>query len=215
MPTKKVALTNAARFFVYILLVWGLYRFLIKLPEDIEELIIKPIVWLVPLFSILRKEKATLASIGITLQNLFPAIYLSLILGAVFAIEGIFINMLKYQWIHFAANIGNNAFFYAMVISLATAISEELVFRGYIYTRLEKAFGGHWYPNIMSSFLWALVQVPISILWWKFDPMTTVVYLLLAFIFGIGASFIFARTKNIVAPILLHFLWSWPIILFR
>ena len=34
----------------YLLVVWGFYRFLFKMPEEVEELLIKPIIWLLPVF---------------------------------------------------------------------------------------------------------------------------------------------------------------------
>jgi membrane protease YdiL (CAAX protease family) len=39
--------------------------------------------------------------------------------------------------------------------------------------------------------------------------------MIVIFLFSIGTTFVFLRTKNIIAPILLHVLWQWPIILFR
>ena len=82
MPKKETVLRNVSILSAYLLVVWGLYRFFFQLPEEIEELFIKPIVWLLPVAYLVRKEKANLESIGITLKNLFPSIYLSLLLGA-------------------------------------------------------------------------------------------------------------------------------------
>ena len=74
----------AVGFAVYLLIVWGFYRFLFQLPETIEELIIKPVVWLLPVFYLLKKEEEGISSLGVTLKNLFPAVYYSLGLGAFF-----------------------------------------------------------------------------------------------------------------------------------
>ena len=48
---------NAIGLAVYLLIVWGFYRFLFQLPETIEEIFIKPVVWLLPVFFLLRSEK--------------------------------------------------------------------------------------------------------------------------------------------------------------
>lgn len=214
MPNKKIAFRNAIYFFIYLFLVWGVYRFLFKLPEDIEELFLKPIIWFVPILFLLRKEKAKFATIGVSEKGLFASIYWVLGLGVLFALFGLLVNIIKYRWVHFGANIGSE-FYTALLISIATAISEEIAFRGYVYTRLKHALGGDWMPNLLSSFLWSLVHLPVSFLWWQFDPMYSLTYLLLTFVFGVGTSFVFSRTGNIIAPIFLHFLWEWPIILFR
>jgi len=74
MPKKEVAIKHITILATYLLIVWGFYRFLFKLPEEIEELIIKPLVWLLPVFYLLRKEKVGLSSIGVTTKRLFPSI---------------------------------------------------------------------------------------------------------------------------------------------
>lgn len=44
MPKKEVAIKHATVLAAYLLIVWGFYRLFFELPEEIEELIIKPIV---------------------------------------------------------------------------------------------------------------------------------------------------------------------------
>jgi len=149
------------------------------------------------------------------LQNLFPAIYFSLGLGAVFAIEAVFLNFVKYGSFNFGAYIGPGALLPALGISLATAVSEEVSFRGYIFNRLWWVLKNEWLANLITSFGWALVHIPVAIFVWKLDFSAAMVYLFLTTLFGIGSAFVFSRTKNIVSSILLHVLWSWPIILFR
>jgi hypothetical protein len=65
---------NALTVFVYLLLVWGFYRFYFHLPQEIEEVVVKPILWLFPVFYLVKKEKAKLGSLGLTIKKFFPAI---------------------------------------------------------------------------------------------------------------------------------------------
>src|SRR3989344_2367381 len=157
MPKKEVAIKHITILATYLLIVWGFYRFLFKLPEEIEELLIKPLIWLVPVFYLVKKEKLSLESIGITSKRLFPAIYLSLALGIVFAIEGVIINFVKYGGIEFGANLGNNPLFFALGLSIATAISEEVTFRGYLFNRVWHVTGREWVSNFLTSVIWALI----------------------------------------------------------
>ena len=201
---------------VYLLIVWGFYRFLFQLPEAVEELFIKPIIWLLPVFYLVIRGREGLDSLGITSKNLFPAVYYALGLGAFFVIEALIINLIKYKGqFNLGANIGALALLPALGLSFATAISEEITFRGYIFTRVWKFIGKELPANLLTSFFWALIHVPITIFIWKLDFSASVVYLILTTLFGIGSAFIYARTKNIISPILLHVLWQWPIILFR
>ena len=201
---------------VYLLIVWGFYRFLFQLPETIEELFIKPVVWLVPVFYLLKKEKENISSLGITLKNLFPAVYYALGLGAFFVIEALIINFVKYGGkFNLGANLGELPFLTSLGLSFATAISEELTFRGYVFTRIWRFLGNELYANLVTSLFWALIHVPITFFVWKLDLSASLIYLFLTTLFGIGSAFVYARTKNILSPILLHVLWQWPIILFR
>lgn len=212
---KELAVKYLTIYAVYILIVWGFYRVLFKLPDNIEEIILKPVIWLTPLFFLLRREKLKISSLGITLKNLFPAIYLSLGLGAIFAIEAIFLNFLKYKTFNFGANIGQGGLILSLLISFATAFSEEVSFRGYIFNRLWGVLNNEWLANIITSFIWALVHIPVTIFVWKLSLSAAALYLFLTFLFGLGSAFIFARTKNVFSSVFLHVLWQWPIILFR
>jgi len=89
LPSKTSIIKDITIYAAYLIVIWAFYRFLFKFPDQVEELVIKPVLWILPLFYFLHKERAGLASIGITLKKLFPSIYLSLGLGSVFVIEGL------------------------------------------------------------------------------------------------------------------------------
>lgn len=206
----------AISFAVYLLIVWGLYRFLFQLPETIEELFIKPVVWLVPLIYFLKKEGANLSSVGVTTKNLFPATYFALGLGVFFLMEAVIVNFVKYGGsFNFGANIGSLPLLSSFGLSFATAISEELSFRGYIFTRVWAVLKSEWISNLVTSLFWAAIHVPITFFVWKLNLSSALLYLFLTTLFGVGSSFVYARTKNIFSSVLLHVLWQWPIILFR
>ncbi|MGB6881801.1 MAG: CPBP family intramembrane glutamic endopeptidase [Microgenomates group bacterium] len=215
MPTKETAIKHSTILAAYLLVVWGFYRFIFRLPEEIEELIIKPIVWLLPVFYLVRKEKGSLSSIGLTTKKLFPAIYFVLALGAVFAIEAIIINFVKHGGFDFSENIGEKALLSSLGLSFATAFSEEISFRGYLFNRVWKALGKEWTANIATSVVWALIHVPVAFFVWKLSISSALIYLFLTTLFGMGSAFVFARTRNVFASVFLHVLWQWPIILFR
>jgi len=202
-------------FYAYLLVVWGFYRLLFQIPEPFDELLVKPLIWLVPLYVLLKKEGRGWDSVGISTKNILPAVYLSLLLGIIFTIEAVFINILKYRGLNFSSNIRLSMFIGAVVISFVTALSEELVFRGYIFNRLWETTGNALKSNLVISIGWSLLHLPIALFDWRLQVSSLVIYIVLTFIFSFGASFLFARTKNIAAPIILHVLWAWPVILFR
>jgi membrane protease YdiL (CAAX protease family) len=207
---------NVTSYSAYLLVIWVFYRFLFKFPDEVEELVIKPVLWLLPLFYfVFKKEQARLASIGFTLKNFFPAIYFAIGLGSIFVIEGLITNYLKYGQLNFGANLGNLPFMTSLGLSFATAFTEETAFRGYIFSRLWIASKNEWTANAITTVLWTAIHSPIAFYVWKLDLSAGIIYLVLTAIFGFGSSFVFARTRNIISSILLHVLWQWPIILFR
>ena len=212
---EVVYFRHAVGFFAYLFVVWGFYRLLFQAPEPLEELIVKPLVWIVPTYYLLKKEKENLKSIGFQFENFFGVVYFVLMLGFIFSAFAFVVNYLKYDGFNFAANIGQTGFVWALVLSFFTAISEEVAFRGFIFTRLNKVIKNQWSANLIASIGWTMIHLPIALFDWKLPVMSLVVYILMVFTFSFGATFVFIRTKNIVAPILLHVLWQWPIILFR
>lgn len=204
--------------FSFIFVVWAAYRYFPEiLPTWAEELILKPIIWLIPTFWVVKKvERRPLSSLGFSSANLFPSLYWGIGLGMVFALEGLMANILKYEGLQISpAQYSPLPFLGAIFLSFATALSEETVFRGYIFNRLSLIWKNGWLANFVASFLFMVIHLPVGVFVLGYTPIVMLVYLFLVFVFGIGSGFVFARTGNIVSSILLHVFWSWPIVLFR
>lgn len=212
---KEAILKYATIYAAYILIVWGFYRLIFKLPDEVEELFVKPVIWLLPILFILKKEKLNFKSLGFNFEKFFPVIYSIFGLGVIFVIEALIVNYMKYGIFSFGANIGTLPFTSAIGLSFATAFSEEIAFRGYLFNRVWLVTKNEVLANLSTNAVWVLIHVPVSIFVLKMAPSAALIYLGITAIFGIGAAFIFARTKNVFASILLHVLWEWPIILFR
>jgi membrane protease YdiL (CAAX protease family) len=215
MTAKTTIIKHVTVYASYLILIWAFYRFLFQLPDNVEELVVKPILWLLPIFWLTNKEGLKLASLGITFKNFFSSIYLSIGLGTVFVAEGLLSNFLKYGHFNFGANIGSMSLMATLGLSFATAISEETAFRGYIFGRLLMTLKSETMANAIQSILWTMVHVPIAFFIWGYTLPQGIAYLFVTALFGFGSAFIFARTKNVAGSVLLHVLWEWPIILFR
>ena len=204
--------------FSFIFILWAFYRYFPNLLSDwAEEAILKPLIWLLPTFWIVRfVEKEKLSSLGITRKNLKLAITWGLGLGIVFALEGFLINVIKYRQVgESQLALDPEIFLRLFVLSFIIAVSEEIVFRGYIFNRFLALWKNEWKANIVSSLLFVIVHLPVGIFTLGYSSSVMLFYLFLIFVYGFGAAFVFARSRNIVAPILLHVLWAWPIILFN
>ncbi len=118
----------------------------------------------------LEQNDKVLDSLGITLKNLFPAVYYALGLGAFFVMEAMIVNFLKYGGqFNLGANIGALPLLPALGLSFATAVSEEITFRGYIFTRVWSFVKDEMWANLLTSLFWAMIHVPVMIFVWKLD----------------------------------------------
>jgi len=215
---ESLSLKHVFALFSFIFIVWSFYRYLPQLlPLWVEELILKPLVWLLPLFWLIRKiEKKTFSSLGLVKINIFPSIYWGVGLGLVFAFEGLITNIFKYKGLELISlDYPPLVFLGLLFLSLVTAFSEELVFRGYIFNRLWQIWNKEWLANLVSSILFVVIHLPIGIFVLGYTPGVMLAYFLFVFIFAFGSAFVFGRTKNLISSILLHVFWAWPIILFR
>src|SRR4030042_2289034 len=167
--SKTTLIKNVTIYSTYLIIIWGFYRFLFRFPDQIEELIIKPVLWLVPIIFLVSRERLGISSVGLTFKNFFPAVYLSLGLGAIFVIEAVGANFLKYGSINFAANLGSLPFAASLGLSFATAFSEETAFRGYIFNRLWFVMKSELLSNLFTTLLWTAIHVPIAFFVWKLD----------------------------------------------
>lgn len=215
---ERLSVRRVFSLFCFIFAFWSLYRYFPEiLPLWFEELILKPLIWLLPTFWLVHKiEKEKLASLGLTKKNLFKALYWGIGLGIIFAAEGLLTNIIKYRGLHLPeVNYSFLGLIGILLLSFATAVSEEIVFRGYIFTRLWRIWGNEWLANLISAFLFALIHLPIGLFVLSYTPMVMMIYLFFVFVYGFGAAFVFARSENLASSILMHVFWSWPIILFR
>lgn len=218
MKSKILQLKHAISLYAFLLIVWGFYRILFKIDDNIEELFVKPVIWLLPLAYIIKKEGLGLSSLGWTTKNLFKSLYIGIGLGVLFAAVGFLANATKYGGNTSFSTFGiasTSSFLFALLVSLATATSEETVFRGFIFTRVWKAVENEFAANLITTIGWIIIHLPVLIMVYELGPTDLSVRLVLTGIFGFGSAYVFARTGNIASSVLLHVLWSWPIILFR
>lgn len=216
MKTSASSIGNIFLLYAFLLIVWGFYRALFKLPEVVEEVVLKPLIWLAPLFYFLAKEKQGLNSVGWTTKNLFSGIYLGLGAGLVFGVFAIISNFAKYKELSFSSEVlAGQSLIGSLSLSFITAVSEETVFRGYIFGRLNAFLKDSFVANIISTAGWGVIHLPVLI--FLYDLSFTDIFLrftLLCF-FGFGSALVYSKTHNIFSSIILNVMWGWPIILFR
>ncbi|MDO8451979.1 MAG: type II CAAX endopeptidase family protein [bacterium] len=220
MPEKKkpvVSLESIYQVWGWILLVWSLYRYFFSLPEWLDEFVFKPLVFVLPVLWFVQKwEKRPVKTLGLTTKNLFPSIYIGLGFGFVFALEGIAANALKYGKIQInpIAAIQQYGLLMLLVISLATAFSEELLNRGFLFNRILEKTKNMPYAAFVSTILFVLLHVPVLVTSLKLQGATLVLFFVTDFVLGFANSLLFFNTGSLIAPILVHVFWNMTVALY-
>jgi len=212
----KEKLRSVGRLYVFIFIFWGLYRLIFRLPDNVEEIVLKPLIWLLPTFYIVFKiEKRSFASLGYSIKNFGSDISKGFLFGSLFLLVGLSLNYLRYGQLSLTNLPMAEVFLPALILSFITAISEETVFRGYILNRLSEITKNSGAANLISSIGFSAVHLPIVVFVYHYSLPQVFIYLMLILLTSLGSGLLFSWTKTIWASILIHVFWSWPIIFLR
>lgn len=188
-----------------IVIFWSLYRANIFVPLWINELIAKPIIFLLPIIIFLNSRKKNFfKEVGFLPKKIQSEVLFSLCL---------FFVTIGFAWFVSASTRGISFFnfnrydsFGLLIIlglSLATAISEEIVARGFIFNQLFKLSGNFLNSLFVSSCLFFILYLP-GILTTKVLGEALLVNLFLNFLMSFILGIFFYLRGNIWSSILFH-----------
>lgn len=216
--TQPVDIVEATyRVWGWVVLVWALYRYFVHLPEWADEFVFKPMVFVFPLLWYLtKKEKRPLSSIGLSANNLFSSIYIGLGFGFVFAIEGLASNAIKYGKLQILPIAAFEQYGLGMLLllSAATAISEEILSRGFVFSRLIEGKKGLMYASFVSTIMFVILHIPILAFSSKLQGTALLLFFVTDFVLGFANSLLLYNTGSLVAPILVHIFWNMTVALY-
>lgn len=217
LPAAIRRIKNPLLLFLIILFGWGFYRYFFHLPEWADELIFKPLIWLAPtIFLVKVVEKELLTTLGLSKKKFLKNCIVGILFGLLLSVEVILTKKFKYGSITFnPEGLTNPAIILAAALSLATGFAEELTFRGYIMTRLQRVMKSELLAIVLSTLLFVIVHLPNIIFVLKYSPYDSFTYGLVIFVAGAADAFIFARTGTLVAPTLSHAVWNFSTSMFK
>ena|SRR3989344_3841907 len=203
-----------------IFIVWAFYRAYFVLPEVIDELVVKPLIFFLPvLFVVWIWENKPLKSLGLSFsaKSFMVDLYIGVVLGILLAVEGLLANYLKYGRFSFGPidalfSVGGIGAF--LLLNLATSFSEEVFARGFLYSRLFKASREQLASAVVSSILFTLIHVPIMFTRLHLTGNALIFYPMSIFTMGIVNSYIFSLRGTLALPILIHTFWNMTISLY-
>ncbi len=172
---------------LYLLIVWGGFRYFVNLPPVIEELWIKPVIWLVPLFwwNVSLKSRVSLFEGGFAksiFYGFMAAIFYFLITRLWKGVLSINIELLG--------------------IATVTAIVEELAFSGFLLGYLLKKKTDWVLSLVILGFCTALVRIPILLFSYKLDFWQGIVVLIFVFSSAMINAYVRLESRNVTGSIL-------------
>ena len=174
----------------------------------IPSIVITIVLLAVCAFIVLRKG-GKISSIGFRRTNVLPSLGLGLMCAIVplVLVNGI-LPALIYGWKLEPIGYLLYQFFYILV---AIALVEEVLFRGYIQTRLYGLFKGNISSVLIGALLFMLMHIPFQLAYTGVGIFSQMFFMNLAFtfIFHIVLNLIYVKYNVIYGAILLHTLNNW------
>lgn len=209
-------------FFVWfvIFLVWAFYRAKFFLPEWIDEFLVKPLIFVLPVvYVVIVREKKKLSELGLTpkLKDFLVDLYIGVLIGIAFALEGLIVNYFKYGQLSFAPTLVvkvSGGIIPFLLINLATSLWEEILGRGYLYQRLLRVSNNQFWAASSSSFLFLLLHIPIMFTRLHLLGASLLIYPLSILLLGITNSYLFTLRGSLTLPILIHTFWNMTVALY-
>ncbi len=213
--TKTVytdSMRNLHSFFFLImslLLVWGAYRFLVRMPVWFDEGIAKAIVFGLPVAWLTARSRFMVQNIGLNPSKLFPGLNFGLGVGGLYGFAVILSQMLVGREIVAGDFFLTNTFLWMAAMALLTAWWESLFFFALPvqYIRSVAGWISDAWIGIFVVVVFLLFHAPLRLVLTGGSPEFLIQIGILA-LFAIGQFIVYTRTRNLYAVILSHFFWG-------
>lgn len=216
---NKVDGILAIAYFVYILLFTIFFGLFVFHTNCMEQLFIKSgissrrafrfVLYLLvvpieigPVFIILKCRKQSVKSIGLKKEKILKCI----LLGVLFSIPPLLSNVLSMK---IGRLLGvTDAFWTFAYFFFEIALVEEIVFRGFIQTRIQGLIRSKWLSIILVGVMFSSMHIPFPVIEYNFSVIYYVqlaaFHLLFAFLIHIYFVYLYTRDNNILAPVVAH-----------
>jgi|SRR3989344_2950541 len=201
----------------YIAIAWALYRYFFKFSEAIDELIFKPLIFVLPvILYVLKKEKRPLASLGLVSSNFVRNMFIGIGFGIVFVAEGIFANISKYGSLQMAPLdvVSQYGIPVMILLTFATALTEEIMNRGFLFNRMYEQSRNLIKTTLITALLFMILHIPVLVTSLHLQGTALILFFATDFILALANNMLFAFTGSLVAPILVHIFWNMTVLLF-
>lgn len=210
---------RALNLWAVILIVWSIYRAYFKLPEWFDEFVAKPAVFILPVYWFIRhyEKKDFFKGIDLRFDKLKGDLQVGLGVGAIFGVSALLANFLKNGKLVFFQNnpdLTLQMVIFWIILSLATAVSEEVLSRGFVLKRLYDDSKNMLSAAFIASILFFFLHVPILFTNRAISGNLLIVFMVTDLILSLASSFIFLQRKSLIPAILIHAFYNIALLVF-
>lgn len=200
-----------------LLIVWATFRAFFHYSVWVEEIIIKGIIFSLPLLILPLPSKSPLQALGITTTNFFKSVSLGIGAGIALGLAGVGLSFLRGEHLFptLFPGLTSEQVGAFIILALITAFWEQLLFSGYFLAQLKPILTEEIPLVIMVSLMFALIHLPSLVFVQQLSNASIAGNLLILSALGAGCAILRLRTGNLIAPIMAHTLWGITLYLFR
>ncbi len=193
-----------------ILVVWALYRAFVSIPDWMSDLIVKPLVFFIPvIIYVYYRERRPLSSIGIAKGKLKRDLIFGLGFGLLIILVAIVSNMVKHQRIFVLPLFANSIYYLpAFLLAVVAAGAEEILVRGFFYTRLKEGYQSELKALVYSAVMYFLLLVPVIFTVTRLTGASLLLFVISNVVMSLANTMVFNETKTVVVPTLIHAFWN-------
>jgi len=210
---KPLSLTQKTlNIWAIILIVWSFYRANFKMAEWIDELIIKPLIFVLPVAYYVIKVEKTAFFKAIDLKGRLRKVdwLISITIGLLFLSTIALANYLRNG--HIQVNT-TQPFLMIAVLALATGITEEILSRGFVLKRLYADSKNLLSAAFLSSILFFFLHVPMLFTNLKITGNILLIFMVTDVLLSLVISFVYLERKNLWVAILIHAFYNFSLAL--
>jgi len=202
-------------FYLYLFIVWGIYRYANDYSEVIDEFVVKPLLWLIPIaITILFLEKRSVVrGIHLHFRTVFHDSFYGIVAGL-----SVFLVYASALYIR-EGTVTINPHQYALIaivpllsIALTRALTEEITFRGFIQSRLMHDKHSHHRANIITTLLFIGINIPVILAIKSNSPIEMFTQLALLTELSLIDGYLFHTRAGLLAPIISHTMWAFAVL---
>ncbi len=188
-----------------------MYRYFLIQPEWLDELVIKPLLFILPviIYQYFRNSLNT-RTLGLEAKDKKLIVVWGGGFGGFLVLENLIVSLIRHQQFRFDL-LQPNSLLLVLGVSIATAFSEEVLYRGFILGQLQKSIQRGWLANSYCALLFSLGHLSVSLFKLHYQGIQLISYLFLVFVLGFANGFIYDRTRSVYASTLAHTLWNFSV----